>query len=79
MTNQMRYASRGHGDIKVSWDPKNKEEVKAAKQTFDDLIAKGYRAWRVDLASEKRDESTQLAKFDPEAKDIVVLPPLTGG
>lgn len=79
MPNRMRYAARGHGDITVTWDPTKKKETADAKKAFDDLIAKGYRAWRVDLSKDKRDETTMLKEFDPEAAEIVVLPPLTGG
>lgn len=79
MTNRLRCASRAHGDITVSWDPTKKKEVANAKKTFEDLVAKGYRAWRVDVVEGKRDDTTMLKEFDPEAKEIVILPPLTGG
>jgi hypothetical protein len=79
MANVMRYAKRGEGDVRLSWDPANKEEVKAAKKAFDDLLKKGYCAWRVDLPVDKRDNTTRITEFDPEAKEIVVLPKMTGG
>lgn len=79
MPNRMRCAARGKGDIAMTWDPAKKKEVAEAKKVFDELLGKGYRAWRVDVAKDKRDETTMLKEFDPEAAEIVVLPPLTGG
>lgn len=68
-------ASRTKGDVKITWDPKNKEEVAAAEKAFDDLIAKGHLAY--DTSDEK--DRKAIRKFNAKAGEIVIAPPLTGG
>jgi hypothetical protein len=71
----MCVASRTKGDVKITWDPKNKEEVAAAEKAFDDLIAKGHLAY--DTSDEK--DRKAIKKFNAKAGEIVIAPPLTGG
>lgn len=68
-------ADRSKGDVKITWDPKNKEEVASAQKAFDDLIAKGHLAY--DTSDEK--DLKAIKKFDPKAGEIFIAPPLTGG
>jgi len=64
------------GDLKVIWDPDNEDEVAAAQQTFDDLRAKGFNAYRV----RRRGEAGDVVKeFDPEAEKLILAPPMAGG
>jgi len=64
------------GDQKVIWDPKNKDEVDASKITFDSLIKKGFKAFKVD---KKGDAGSQIRKFDPKAGKIILVPEIVGG
>lgn len=71
----LNIASRNHGDVKVTWDPKKKEEVDAAEKTFDDLVSKGYLAYDTSDGKDRK----AIKKFDPKAGEVVIAPPLTGG
>lgn len=64
------------GDVRVIWDPGNKEEVAAAKRSFDDLTKKGHLAFAVKKTGEK---GVQVREFDPEAEKIILAPPMRGG
>lgn len=72
---KLSIASRTDGDVKVSWDPKDELGTKAAKEMFDVLIEKGYLAYDV---SSKEDRKA-LKKFDAEAGEVFMAPPLVGG
>lgn len=64
------------GDLKVIWDPENKDEVKAAEEQFISLTKKGHLAYTVDT---KGGKGTQIRKFDPKAEKIILAPALRGG
>lgn len=64
------------GDTKLMWDPKNSDEVDAAKATFDKLRKKGYLAYSVE---KNGDKGTVLSEFDPKAEKIILAPPMQGG
>jgi len=64
------------GDTTCTWDPSNAESVGAAQETFDSYRSRGHRPARMGA-----DGSTGafMDSFDPEAEDIVFVPPLQGG
>lgn len=65
------------GHTKTTWDPDVPAEVANAKATFESLTAnKKYRAFRV-----KRDggEGEPMAKFDPEAAAMILVPAIVSG
>ena len=64
------------GDTKLIWDADNADEVKNARQTFKDLIKKGFQAFRT-----KKDGSKgkQMADFDEFAEHIILVPKIAGG
>ena len=64
------------GDIKITWDPDKKKEVKAAKETFEKLVAEDYKAF---VMCEEGNKGDQLDKFDPEAERIMMVAPVVGG
>lgn len=64
------------GDVKIEWNPDNKDEVKQAERSFDELVKKGYKAFEV---CEEGNKGEQLDKFDKEAERILLVPPLKGG
>ena len=72
---ELRILGRG-GDTKVIWDPENDDEIEAAEEQFDNLIDKGFRAFKV-----KKDGEAGRAtkKFDPSAGRIILMPPIVGG
>ena len=50
------------GDTKLEWDKDVKDEVNAARKTFDDLKAKGYQAYEMDRTK----KGDKIDKFDPD-------------
>lgn len=64
------------GDTKVIWDAKNKDEVAAARKTFDDLTKKGYVAYAVGKDGEK---DKVIREFDEDAERIIMAKPIRGG
>ncbi len=64
------------GDLKVIWDSEKEPEVKAAKKQFDELMAKGYLAFKV-----KRDgeQGEKMKEFNPDAEKMILVPMLKGG
>jgi len=65
------------GDTKIIWDANRREEVDAARKTFDDLRAKGYLAFEV--TGEKGEKGRQVFAFDPNAERLILAPPMRGG
>ncbi len=64
------------GHTKISWNPRNKQDVKAAEETFTTMRAKGFQAFRVNYRGAKGE---RLTEFDPQAKSIILIPQLQGG
>lgn len=64
------------GDLKQIWDADNAEEVKAAKDAYDRLTKKGYKAFAVKKSGDKGEAITE---FDPELEKIIMVPPISGG
>lgn len=64
------------GDTKTTWDPANPVEVEIAKKTFDEFRKKGFLAFKVNVDGKKGE---QLHEFDPNARAIILTPPLAGG
>lgn len=64
------------GDIKTTWDPDNDDEVDAAERMFDKMKAKGFAAYRVD---KEGDQAGLMHAFDPNARAIIMAPPIAGG
>lgn len=69
----MRYPTREAGDVQLTWDKDKPDEIKEARKVFNDLKAKGYRAF----SGEKID--SLLDNFDPKVSRIALLPPIVGG
>lgn len=64
------------GDLKVIWDLNNGDEVAAARSQFDELLGKGFMAYRVQPGGKR---GTQIRAFDPNAESLILAPPLVGG
>lgn len=65
------------GDQRVMWDRTSKDEVDAARATFDSLLKKGYLAYRAE--GKKGVQGEQIRRFDPDAERIILVKPLAGG
>ncbi|MBS1722800.1 MAG: hypothetical protein JSS66_07460 [Armatimonadetes bacterium] len=66
----------GSGDLKLSYDPANKDQVAAAKKVFNDLVKKGMKVY-VDTKSKSRRK--EVTEFSPTQTKLVFVPQLTGG
>lgn len=42
------------GDVKITWNPDNTEDVKNAKEMFDSLKAKGHLFFKINKKTKKR-------------------------
>lgn len=65
------------GDIRLMWDPRDRDEVKAAKEAFDKAKKKGMLAYAVDDKGEKSGEV--IREFDPTRSKIIMTKQLVGG
>lgn len=64
------------GDSKIIWDSDNKDEVDAARETFNNLKKKGFTAFSVGKKGEK---DKKIDEFDPNAEKLIMVPVLQGG
>jgi hypothetical protein len=65
------------GDTKTIWDKNNQDEVDIARETFEKLTKKGYKAFAVD---EKTGEAKgRIDKFDPTLGKMILVPQSAGG
>lgn len=64
------------GDLKIEWDPDNKDEVEAAERIFKENIKKEYKAFRMYDGGKK---GKPLDKFDKYAERILFIFPMGGG
>jgi hypothetical protein len=74
--NKLPPKMRQSGDSKVVWDPENEDQTEVAKITFDNLKAKGYKAFKVDKKGEPKKE---IKKFDPKSGLLIMTPSIAGG
>jgi hypothetical protein len=65
------------GDTRIMWDKGNPDEVASARRTFDELLKKGYAAFRA--VGKHGDQGEQIRRFDPEAERIILVRALQGG
>ncbi len=63
------------GDSVITWDPKNEESTKTAKQAFETITRQGMQPYLADGTG--RGEA--IREFDPEAREIIFTPPMSGG
>lgn len=67
-----------HGDDRVDFDPEVADERLArARALFEAKVGKGWLAYAPDAGG--GGSGTQLRRFDPRAKEIVLQPAIAGG
>lgn len=64
------------GDVRQIWDPANKDETDAARETFNKMKKKGYKAFYV---KEKGAKGSLMDEFDADAEKYILTPPIVGG
>lgn len=76
-TRHMLSITDGTGDTRIMWDPKNKDEVGAAKAAFDAAKSKGMLAYAVDDNGGRTGEV--IREFDKKAGKIIMVRQPVGG
>lgn len=66
--------SSGHKELK--WNTDNLDEIAVAKETFDNLVKKGYTAFG---SKSKAEAKHSIKEFDPTMEDVVMVPRTVGG
>jgi len=64
------------GDDVVTWDTNDQASVDRAKQRYEDLIQKGYKAFMISPGGGKGEP---ISKFDWTLGEILMVPPMRGG
>lgn len=64
------------GHTKHIWNADKDEEVVAARELYNSLTKKGYRAFHVKKDGE---EGKPMSGFDAEAEKMILVPPIVGG
>jgi hypothetical protein len=64
------------GHTKHIWDSEKAAEVNAAKDLFDSLTKKGYKAYHV---RDNGEEGSVMKSFDKDAEKMILQPPIVGG
>lgn len=65
------------GDDRVVWDRRFLDQVKEASEKFHKLIKEGFKAFLVKRDGQKSNK--QMFRFDPNAEEIIMVPPMAGG
>ena len=72
---QMNIMDRS-GHKELTWDTGQSDQVQTAKETFDNLMKRGYTAF----GSQHKAEAKHLVReFDPTMEELVVVPKTVGG
>lgn len=64
------------GDLKISWNAYDEDEVKAAKEIFEKKIKEKWSAFKDEGMGTKGEKITT---FDKYAKRIILVPNISGG
>lgn len=75
-TKNMLSIANGEGDNRIMWDPRDRDEVKVAKEAFQKAKAKGMLAYSVTDDGEKGEV---IREFDPSLSKIIMTKQLQGG
>jgi hypothetical protein len=79
-TGVLSYLTPENGDVRLTWEHGNADDIATARRAFNDLRGKGYLAYR--LTAGRRGQEPQrerIHRFDPDAEQVVLVPALQGG
>ena len=65
------------GDDRIVWDRRFLDQIKEARTKFYELIKKGFLAFLIGKDGQK--SNRRMCKFDPNAEEILMVPPIAGG
>lgn len=72
----LRILDGRHGDLETPWEVNDQPATDTARERFEDAIKRGYVAFDVEAGT---NQGEQIKKFDPAAKEIVLIPQMRGG
>ena len=73
---ELKFMDIKEGDVKLQWDPDDKDEIAAAQLTFDKLKKKGYAFFKMNFGGRKGEK---ISAFDPQIESILGIPQTVGG
>lgn len=65
-----------NGHTRTTWDTSSAEEVENARRIYNELMKRGYRAFRMEGGA---GESVPKGRFDPKDKETLLVPPIRAG
>jgi hypothetical protein len=65
------------GHTRMTWDTSSPEEVESARRIFNDLMNRGYRAFRMEGGA--GESVPKGGAFDPKDKETLLVPPIRAG
>jgi hypothetical protein len=65
-----------NGHTRTTWDTASPQEIETARRVFNDLMKRGYRAFRVD---ERGGDGMPRTAFDPKERETLLVPPIRAG
>jgi hypothetical protein len=65
-----------NGHTRTTWDASSPEEVENARRIYNDLMSRGYRAFRMEGGA---GEGVPRRTFDPKDKETLLVPPIRAG
>jgi hypothetical protein len=65
-----------NGHTRTTWDTANPADVETARRIYNDLVRRGFRAFRMD---ERGREGVPKRGFDPKDKETLLVPPIRAG
>lgn len=76
----LSYLTPDDGDVRLTWEHGNASDIATARQAFNDLRGKGYFAYKLTQGRRGQEPSReQIRRFDPDAEQIILTPPLRAG
>lgn len=64
-----------NGHTRTAWDPEDAEQVARARRTYEALMRRGYRAFRI----EKGGAGSTQERFDAREQETLFVPPIHAG
>lgn len=65
-----------NGHTRTTWDAASPEEIENARRIYDELVRRGYRAFRM---QEGGGDGVPTKGFDPREKETLLVPPIRAG
>jgi hypothetical protein len=65
------------GDDRIVWNKRYLDQVKEASSKFYELKKLGFQAFLAKRNGQK--SNRQMFRFDPNAEEIIMVPPIVGG